>query len=560
MKKKRLYRIKGMALAVVMLFSAFTLSQPYVAWARDGETQEIPEDYTPIDSVEGLYAINNDPTGNYILTADIDLSETKQGGELDAGSGWKPLDSFSGTFDGNGHYISNMSINQDENVVQFNIGLFSVVEGTVKNLGLRNVDIHAVLDTGFGLDADYSIGGIVGELGDEGHISQCFVTGQIDIYNTDYISAYVGGIVGYGFNQTFGDTGIIEDCYSDVELSTDSEEEDGRWAGSICGRDGELKNCYSIGITTGAKPSDGINCYYPSTIGTGSGALTLAQMKMQGSYNGFNFNDIWFLDKNSTYPYPQLRSCMQTRIEYVELGDEPQKLDYLTTDSALELTGATIRIKYEGRDEIIVPMTEDMLTYSLSSGTQSVIVSYGGCSTSFDINVSKEKPVLSVKDTMDIEVDRALMLAVDYTGDGKISYTTDSHLIKVTSTGRITTLSPGTATVVIEASETDKYQAASKAVTINVLKKSATIKLSKSTLNRKALKKNAQTIRITCDSAGKLSAKNMTSGKKKGYVKISKKMITLKKDAPGGTYKIKVIVEEKGVFKKTMKVLKIKVK
>ena len=151
-------------------------------------------------------------------------------------------------------------------------------------------------------------------------------------------------------------------------------------------------------------------------------------------------------------------------------GKSPKKLDYLTTDKGLDLTDAAIRIKYEGRDENAVPMTEDMQTYSLTGGTQSVTVTYGDCSTSFDINVSKAQPILSAKDTIDIEGDQAFMLDVDYTGDGKISYKTDSSLIKVTSTGRIITLSSGVATVVIGAPETDKYQAISKTVTINVLK------------------------------------------------------------------------------------------
>ena len=61
--------------------------------------------WTAISDRAGLEAITNDLSGKYYLTADIDLS----------GVEWVPIgaddtDPFTGTFDGQGHVISNMTI------------------------------------------------------------------------------------------------------------------------------------------------------------------------------------------------------------------------------------------------------------------------------------------------------------------------------------------------------------------------------------------------------------------------------------------------------------------
>ena len=57
-------------------------------------------DEAPIEirTVSDLMAIENNPSGSYILMNDIDLSETKKGGELDTGHGWTPIPEFSGNF------------------------------------------------------------------------------------------------------------------------------------------------------------------------------------------------------------------------------------------------------------------------------------------------------------------------------------------------------------------------------------------------------------------------------------------------------------------------------
>ncbi len=61
----------------------------------------------PITSYEELLKIKDNPSGDYILMNDLDLS----------GKNWIPL-TFTGTFDGNGHSILNVTIKQTGSVTR----------------------------------------------------------------------------------------------------------------------------------------------------------------------------------------------------------------------------------------------------------------------------------------------------------------------------------------------------------------------------------------------------------------------------------------------------------
>jgi hypothetical protein len=79
----------------------------------------------------------------YIRVADIDASETST---WFSGQGFTPIrgydsgNEFSGTYNGNGHIISNLSINREQD----GAALFSVISSTaeIKNLGVTNVYIN----------------------------------------------------------------------------------------------------------------------------------------------------------------------------------------------------------------------------------------------------------------------------------------------------------------------------------------------------------------------------------------------------------------------------------
>ena len=80
-----------------------------------------------IESVDDFLNIKLYPTVYYELIADIDMT----------GIDYTVINSFSGNFDGKGHWINNLSLYS--NAVETNkIGIFGVNNGTVRNLNLRN--------------------------------------------------------------------------------------------------------------------------------------------------------------------------------------------------------------------------------------------------------------------------------------------------------------------------------------------------------------------------------------------------------------------------------------
>jgi GH24 family phage-related lysozyme (muramidase) len=159
-----------------------------------------------INSVADLENINNDLSGNYVLGANIDAT----------GINFTSISNFTGTFDGNGHTISNLSLlaTQSQNAWGY-AGLFDVIgpSGVVENLKLTNLSITggnayvgalAAENDGTikNVSADVSIdvtggwvGGLVGE--NLGTVFQSDTSGSVIDNNSPYPTPLVGGLVGY---------------------------------------------------------------------------------------------------------------------------------------------------------------------------------------------------------------------------------------------------------------------------------------------------------------------------------------------------------------------------
>lgn len=187
--------------------------------------------YKEIGTKEELKAID-DLWGNYRLTADIDL----------AGEAWLPLAfymndeevEFCGTFDGNGFKIKNLTISSMGDRVTRGYGLFSQSKGTIKNLGLENVNISFEVDSSWGVDG---FGAITGY--NEGNIIDCYATGSISLTGQAVDTA---GLVGWNGG------GSLERCYAAVNVTVNSEY-DSVACGGLVGRNGNgsIKNCYATG-------------------------------------------------------------------------------------------------------------------------------------------------------------------------------------------------------------------------------------------------------------------------------------------------------------------------
>jgi hypothetical protein len=158
-----------------------------------------------ISDAAGLLAIRDDPAGDYALAADIDL----------AGVEWTPLP-FSGTLDGRGHTIYNLSVTapgaevrltRDGNLKAYDTvfaGLFSTLEtAQVRDLSLRGVYVN--VETGSHCFA----AALAGYL-DHSLVSGCTVEGRVAMIGSG-VMVGVGGLCGYG-------CGSVEDCRAEVEL------------------------------------------------------------------------------------------------------------------------------------------------------------------------------------------------------------------------------------------------------------------------------------------------------------------------------------------------------
>lgn len=201
--------------------------------------------------------------GQYVsLTADIDLdgSEDNQ---------WTPIGyfielsnnrPFSGVFDGGGHTISGLYINNNNSYQ----GLFGYITGTIKNLSI--VDSSVTGKSNIGSIVGRSQDGIVENCHNSGSVTgQSSVVGGLVGYNVGLIrnshntgdvassGGMVGGIAGRSSlfritKQDFINSAIIG-CYNSGDVSG------GSMVGGIVGLNSSatVENCYNTGNITGTR-------------------------------------------------------------------------------------------------------------------------------------------------------------------------------------------------------------------------------------------------------------------------------------------------------------------
>ena len=146
---------------------------------------------TNIASAADLVKMSQNPSGEFNITADIDL----------AGVEFTPLPEFSGILHGNGHVIRNMRY---ENTNQNNVGLFSSTRSAViEDLGFE--DAYLVGRQNVGAVAGHVYGGIVQRV----YVSNSYIRGY------DHIGSIAGDM-----SNDFGEPSLISNCISDSRIST----------------------------------------------------------------------------------------------------------------------------------------------------------------------------------------------------------------------------------------------------------------------------------------------------------------------------------------------------
>lgn len=142
-----------------------------------------------INTVEDFMAMGDNPEGNYVLGQDIDFS-----GHDFISPFENTKKTFSGTFDGNGFTLSNITFVSSSG----NIGIFAYVStGTIKNLDITNVKIGSH-DERMETQNVYRIGILAGHVTNPQAIIENISINQAEIFvtsNSTY-QLYVGGLVG----------------------------------------------------------------------------------------------------------------------------------------------------------------------------------------------------------------------------------------------------------------------------------------------------------------------------------------------------------------------------
>lgn len=155
---------------------------------------------TPEELMAFAEAVNRgeytDVTDAYVeLTTNIDMS----------GKDWTPIGDteeryFSGTFDGNGHTISGLTLDVNKGTY---VGLFGATNATIQDL-----NVEAALTASAGTTSAY-IGTIAGL--SMGMIDNCQV--NVSLSTTEVIGLFLGGIVGYQRS------GSVKNCVANGALS-----------------------------------------------------------------------------------------------------------------------------------------------------------------------------------------------------------------------------------------------------------------------------------------------------------------------------------------------------
>ena len=191
----------------------------YACWTNNSGTAGNP---VLVYNEEELRAMKDGLDKHYLLMADIVLTAT-----------WTPIGKdaslpFTGSFDGNGKTISNLSVAKTP-LFSFS-GLFGYIKSGEGNMAVQNLYV----ELGEGLHGTRA-GGIVGQI-ESGNILDCAVSGKA-------ISGfYNGGIAGEA-----GAKSSIQNCFS-VVSSIHSENKGTVSAGGIVGYAyGSIENCYAIG-------------------------------------------------------------------------------------------------------------------------------------------------------------------------------------------------------------------------------------------------------------------------------------------------------------------------
>ncbi|WP_279385509.1 GLUG motif-containing protein, partial [Clostridium minihomine] len=269
MKKYFKRNLKSL-ICVLVALSILISSMPLTVNAANISGTGTSSDPYIITSADQLASISTTGLGKcYKLGNNIDLSSYKD---------WTPIGNtskpFTGTFDGDGYTISNLTIGTESSPSALSyLGLFGYTgTATIKNVGLKNASIYSTGD---------NIGGLVGRCNGNATITNTYITGNVSgcsyvggligcvsgsnsVISNSYATAEVsgssncvGGLVGqngyYNSNSDYVYGATVINCYANGSVAGSS------YIGGLIGQsNGTITNSYAVGVTTGASYVGGL--------------------------------------------------------------------------------------------------------------------------------------------------------------------------------------------------------------------------------------------------------------------------------------------------------------
>lgn len=397
----------GLRLKVV---SAGIIESEFAGDDPDEPAEEIIE----ISDAAGLVAINENLSGSYRLTADIDLSSYTNWEAIGTS-----LEPFTGIFNGNGKTISNLTIS--DTTPGKKMGLFSYISGAT----LYDFNITGASITGLATDHVNSNGaGIIGwsatsstlsnihvdgeiiTVGDCGGFlcdaGNCTITGcsaDVDITLGEYVTT-----CGVFMCALHGST--VERCYSLGGIVGDTETISSISAFIGASNDSSIINCCSTADVTGAYSLGGIlqqgfnttitNCYYGGTItygydyeiggilgsdtgsnctitssycdtqisgvtaGAGGTDRETHRMIREEFYTDWDFADVWSINEQTSYPYLTGQTPVEPTYNSVTVSSD--FADTFIVPSTIAITSLTIKTPLEN-DYITSLLDQTNTTY-----------------------------------------------------------------------------------------------------------------------------------------------------------------------------------------------------
>lgn len=307
MKRRVLSVVISLLMIIGAVYPALTVAG--AVWDGTSVIPTLSGDVYQIATAENLAwfaeAVNSGTSSiKAVLTADIELNTL---GSKD--KEWTPIGTaenpFTGTFDGAGHTISGVYVNQPEAT---GVGLFGVVKNIndegetasvtpefivqkktllIKNLRVTDTTVNGYQNVGgiighsigAGVKDCYfegtvnggfnSVGGVVGYADAETVINQCYAQ------STVVGKQRTGGVVGYASSNS-----VISKCYATVDVTGTSN------VGGIVGTVGgaNLVGCFVFGSVAGTNRVGGIIGY--STVSVVRGAYSYVEIHSEGANIG----------------------------------------------------------------------------------------------------------------------------------------------------------------------------------------------------------------------------------------------------------------------------------